>query len=106
MEVVSAVEFNDVMAYRCLTPLSLLAQSRDHGGGAKYLSPSDEDFHKLFKENLLRRLLRFQPEFQSLKELDRYCPEIQFELLNRPEKKGITLKRNAEEPLNIVGLSI
>ena len=103
MEVVSPVEFNDVMFYRCLTPLSLLAKSRGHEGDAKYLSPSDEGFHKIFKENLLQRLLRFQPEFQSLKELDRYCPEIQFELLNEPKRKGITLKRSVEEPLDIIG---
>src|SRR5690606_24815888 len=103
MEVMSPVEFNDVMAYRCLTPLSLLVKNRDREGGAKYLSPADEGFDKIFKENLLQRILRFQPEFQGLKELDRYCPEIQFELLNQPEKKGITLKRNEEESLDIVG---
>ena len=103
MEVMSSVEFNDVMVYRCLTPLSLLAKDRDREGGARYLSPADEGFPKFFKENLLQRLLRFQPEFQSLKDLDRYCPEIQFELLNEPKKKGITLKGPTEGPLKIVG---
>src|SRR5690606_5340165 len=92
IETVAPIEFQDVMAYRCLCPLSLVKNSPS--GNRYFLSPKDKDFPKSLKIDLIKRLLRSHPEVSGLENLDQYCPEFQFQLLSEPKEKGFNIKSN------------
>ena len=84
------IDFQDVMAYRCLCPISLATNCPS--GNPSFLSPKDKGFHKSLKIDLIKRLLRSHPEMWGLQDLDQYCPEFQFQLLTEPKKKGFNIK--------------
>ena len=86
------IDFQDVMVYRCLCPISLI--KNNPSGSTLFLSPKDKGFHKSLKIDLLKRLLRSHPEMSGLQDLDQYCPEFQFQLLSEPKEKGYNIKTN------------
>lgn len=90
IQTASPICFQEEMVYRCLSPLFILNNSLD--GSEQYLSPKDGCFPKILKENLLRKFLNYLPQIQGLKDLDNYCPEIRFELMNEPQKRGIIMQ--------------
>lgn len=92
IETVPLIDFQDVMAYRCLCPISLVNSSPS--GNRGFLSPKDRDFHKSLKIDLIKRLLRSHPEVSGLENLDQYCPEFKFQLLSEPKEKGFNVKSN------------
>lgn len=100
IETAPTVAFQEVMVYRCLSPIFILASGSD--GVEEYLL-KDGGFPKILKENLLSKLLNYFPEIQGLKELDNYCPEINFQLLNEPREKDISLRTFSEEPIKGIG---
>jgi len=97
---VPPIDFGDVMVYRCICPISLVASSGS--GSISFLSPTDQKFHKSFKVNLIKRLLQSHPEVSGLRDLDQYCPEFQFQLLTEPKEKGFNIKANGSFQ-NVIG---
>lgn len=89
---VPPIEFQDVMVYRCMCPISLIAKCPS--GAINFLSPDDKNFNNTLKIDLIKRLLRSHPEMSGLKDLDQYCPEFQFQLLSEPKEKGMNIKSN------------
>lgn len=95
------IEFQDVMVYRCICPISIKNSRRSQD--ETYLSPKDHGFHQSFKVNLMERLIRAHPEVGELKRLERFCPEFQFELLNEPEKKGFSGETFTDDSEDVIG---
>jgi|GEM_PF-1552575 len=96
-----AIEFQDIMSYRCLCPLVL--RGNDDCGSSNYLSPTDHTFSKSFKVNLIKKVLRSHPEIPALEDLDQYCPEFQFQLLTEPQKQGFKVRTSDDNQVDAIG---
>ncbi len=98
---VPPMDFQDVMDYRCMCPISL-ATHCPSSGSISFLSPRDQSFNDFLKVDLIKRLLRDHPEVSGLKDLGQYCPEFQFRLLSEPKKEGFHIQCD-ESCQSIVG---
>jgi CRISPR-associated endoribonuclease Cas6 len=96
----SPIDFQDVMAYRCVCPISLVIKCPS--GNTSFLSPEDQYFNTCLKVHLIKRLLRFHPEVTGLEDLEQYCPEFKFQLLSEPKEKGFHIKSN-DGVQNVIG---
>ncbi len=47
--------------------------------------------------------MNYLPQIQGLKDLDNYCPEIRFELMNEPQKRGIIMQTQFDETIEGIG---
>ncbi len=92
-------EFETTMRLTTASPI-VISQPEDKNGklNHKYLSPEDEGFEKLFRQNLVRKFNA--REGAATLETE---PEFKFRLIGEPRKKGITIKSNTSNPIKVIG---
>jgi len=92
------IQLASVMRYRCISPL-VIGEKRENSKNDKYLSPEDENFEAVFAENLISKYLSFNKQQFKLDELT----PLKFTLLNKPRKKGITIKAGTPQETKVIG---
>ncbi|MFW5982947.1 MAG: CRISPR-associated endoribonuclease Cas6 [bacterium] len=99
VEKLPAPQFRETMKFTTVSPL-VISQPEEKNGklNHKYLSPEDEGFEKLFRQNLVRKFNAREGAATMETGTD-----FNFRLLSKPRKKGITIKSNTKHPIKVIG---
>ncbi|AFL85709.1 CRISPR-associated endoribonuclease Cas6 [Belliella baltica DSM 15883] len=101
LEVIPPPVFKSEMVYSAVTPVFLYDQSQS--GGFEFISPSHDRYSELFKNDLLKRFVSVIPELKSITELEKYCPEIEFQPISQAEEEEIVLNMYQYELVHLKG---
>lgn len=93
--------FGTEMVFHTLSPI-VVGKSRlaEEGKGTAYLSPEDEDYGRLFFQNLSRKVSISQPETTITPDQLTAC---KFDLLDKPRSKKIEIKSSTAKPTSVIG---
>ncbi len=115
VECLPAPEFGDTETFQCIAPM-VLSRGRMTDGKlrAEYLSPEDEDYGHLLKENLIRKYVAANQEKVATVESDGNIENQyldlpfdtdlwDFKLLNTPKSKLLTIKAGTPQQSKVRG---
>lgn len=91
--------FKNTMQFQCLSPI--VVSTRRDDGSVAYLNPEEPGYGEIFIRNLLRKqaaLAVHNSEPSQIRDNDNF----NFQLLNTPRKKGITIKENTEQETKVI----
>jgi CRISPR-associated endoribonuclease Cas6 len=93
--------FGTEMVFHTLSPI-VVGKSRlaEGGKGTAYLSPEDEDYGRLFFQNLSRKVLVSNPCHEITPD---QIAECRFQLIGKPRSKIIAIKNNKQEATKVKG---
>ena len=104
IESVSTPIFQQVMNYRCLSPI--LVRRKRPTGGEDYLSPMDKGYADLILENLLSKSLAFSVLSQGEEVgLADECPLLDMTVTGKIYKNGVTIKQLTPQQSKLIGYS-
>lgn len=99
VEKLPEIEIKERMQFRCASPFVISAPKEQNGKlSHRYLSPEDDGFTPYFEQNLLRKR-NARDEAGPINPVE----EFRFKLLNKPRRKGITIKSNTANPVKVIG---
>ncbi|SNS16331.1 CRISPR-associated endoribonuclease Cas6 [Belliella buryatensis] len=101
VEVVPPPVFKGVMTYSAVTPVFLIDNLST--GGSEFIEPADARYCELFKNDLLKRFSKVIPELKELKNLDKFCPEIEFHPISKVEEEEIVFNMYQLELVHLKG---
>ncbi len=86
-------DFQQEMVYQSISPI-VVAKKMDNNS-AKYLTPEDDDFERIFTQNLIHKYLSESEKIP--------LAELKFELIGDFRKKGILIKANTPQQTKVIG---
>ncbi len=100
IEIVPPPVFKGIMTYSAVTPVFLADNSAK---GTEFISPADSRYPDLFKSNLLKRFVGLIPELKNIKNLNQYCPEIEFLPISQVEEEDVVFNMYQMELIHLKG---
>lgn len=93
--------FSNEMTFTTLSPV-VVGKSRlaEGGKGTAYLSPDDDEYGRLFFQNLSRKVGVSNPGFEITPD---QIAECRFQLLSNGRKKGILIKAHTGKETKVIG---
>jgi CRISPR-associated endoribonuclease Cas6 len=94
-------DFSNEMTFTTLSPV-VVGKSRmaEGGKGTEYLSPEDNEYERLFFQNLSRKVGVSNTGFKITPD---QIAECRFQLIGKPKSKMIAIKNNKQEATKVKG---
>lgn len=101
IEAVSPPLFQEVMNYRCLSPIFIKKKRPE--GGEDYLHPEDRGYCMMMVQNLLSKAEAFQNSISGQEHEKLNIPDFEFKVTSKVYKNGVKIKQLTEQETMLIG---